>query len=377
MRPLRFRVSKIDIYAVDIPFRMKFGHAAKSRQNSESIFVKIESEKGEIGFGESLPRRYVTGEDQTSVIESLKTLLPGALLSRSFGSFGDVADFCGGSFGDLKGASRAVVELALLDLAGRAFKCSVSSALGKALVNNLRYSAAIGSLPPFRAGISALKFKLYGFKDIKIKVGDDKDVGRLKAVRALGGGDIDLRLDANCAWGADEAIERLGAMRRYNFTLIEQPVKKNDIPSLKKVSNAISEPVMADESLCTLDDAKRLIEEKACKMFNIRISKCGGLMNSLKIAKLAEESGISYQLGCQVGESGVLSAAGRHFASCVKGIKYIEGSYAKFLLPEDVVRESVGFGYGGRAGLLYGNGLGVTVDEPRLKKYVKSETIIE
>ncbi|MBU4376711.1 MAG: dipeptide epimerase [Candidatus Omnitrophica bacterium] len=374
---MQFKVSKIDIYAVDIPFRMKFGHASKSRKSSESIFVKAESENGVSGFGESLPRRYVTGEDQSSVIDSLKTLLPGALLGKTFDSFGDVVDFCGSSFGDLKGASCAAIELALLDLAGRVFKCSVSKALGAVLVNDLRYSAAIGSVPPLKAGISALKFKLYGFKDIKIKVGDDRDIGRLKVVRALGGRDINLRLDANCTWGADEAIERLSAMRRYNFSLIEQPVKKGDIASLKKVSNAIREPVMADESLCTLDDAKKLIEEKACKMFNIRISKCGGLINSLNIAKLAQESGISYQLGCQVGESGVLSAAGRHFASCVKGIKYLEGSYAKFLLLEDVIKEDVGFGYGGRAGLLCGNGLGITVDEPRLKKYVTNEAIIK
>lgn len=373
---MRFKVSKIDLYAVDIPFKIKFSHAARSRKSSESIFAKVQSEEGEIGFGESLPRQYVTGEDQPSVMDSLRALLPSALLQRDFGSFGDVVDFCSSSFNDLKGASRAVIELALLDLAGHIFKCPASKALGDTFVNDLRYSAAIGSVPPFKAGISALKFRLYGFKDIKIKAGDELDIKRLAAVRAMSGAGVDLRIDANCAWGADEAIERLSVMRRYNFSLIEQPVKKGDIASLKKVSGSIPEPVMADESLCALDDAKKLIEEKACKMFNIRISKCGGLINSLKIAKLADESGILYQLGCQVGESGLLSAAGRHFASCVKGIRYMEGSYARYLLLEDIVKEDIGFGYGGRACLLSGNGLGVTVDEKRLAKYVKSKVAI-
>ncbi len=355
---------------------MKFGHAAKSRKNSESIFVRVEAEDGLDGFGESLPRRYVTGEDQMSVIDALSKALRGTVLGRPFHSFRDITDFCGNSFNDLRGAARCAIELALLDLGGKVFNCSVKEALGEVVTKELRYGVAISSMAPFKAAISALKFKLYGFKDIKVKVGDDADVNRLGAVRALCGEGIDLRLDANCAWTAEEAVERLGLMRRFKFSAIEQPVKKGDMPSLKKVSNSISEPVMADESLCTLDDAKRLIEEKACSMFNIRISKCGGLINSLRIARLAEEAGVLYQLGCQVGESGVLSAAGRHFAACVRGIRYLEGSYAKFLLAEDVVREDISFGYGGRAALLSGPGLGVTVDISRLNKYVKNKVTI-
>ena len=134
---------------------------------------------------------------------------------------------------------------------------------------------------------------------------------------------------------------------------------------------------MADESLCDIEDAKKLVDRKACDMFNIRISKCGGLLDSLKIAKFATQAGISYQLGCQVGETGILSAAGRHFASCVNGVKYLEGSYAKFLLVEDIVLEKLCFGYGGFARPLKGVGLGVTVDEGILDKYVTDKVRIE
>ena len=139
----------------------------------------------------------------------------------------------------------------------------------------------------------------------------------------------------------------------------------------------LPEPVMADESLCTIDDAKALVELRACDMFNIRLSKCGGLLNALKIAEYAAQAGITCQLGCQVGETGVLSAAGRHFISCVDNIKYLEGSYAKFLLAEDVVSEDVSFGYGGFAPRLAGSGLGVTVDEKRLARYAAKRITIE
>lgn len=373
---LKAKVSKIDIYAVDIPFKMKFGHAAKKRVNSESIFVRVETECGKVGFGESLPRQYVTGEDQSSVIDALKDECRRAVLGRTLNSFTEAIDLCD-SLGGLKGAARCAIELALLDAAGKVFNCSVTDTFDKVPTNNLKYSAVIGSEAPFKAGLLALMSRLYGLKDIKVKVGDPYDIKRLEMVRRVAGGDADIRLDANCAWTAEEAIDILNNMRIFNFSVIEQPVKKSDIRALRKVSAAISEPVMADESLCTIDDANRLAEERACKMFNIRISKCGGILNSLKIARIAKAAGISCQLGCQVGESGVLSAAGRHFASCVTGIRYLEGSYARFLLVEDMVKEDISFGYEGRTRVLQGAGLGVTVNEDILNKYVKSKATIQ
>jgi muconate cycloisomerase len=373
---LKAKVSKIDIFAVDIPFKGRFKHALKERETSESVFVKIEMESGEAGFGESLPRPYVTGENQDSVVENLRQILPASLAGRSFQSFGEVVNFCS-EFKTLSGAAKCAYELALLDSAGKVFSCSVADALGAVRTRRLKYGAGIGSDSIFKSKISALKLRLYGIKNIKLKVGDESDIERLRVVRRYLGKDVDIRLDANCAWNAEEAIKKLNIMRNSNFSAIEQPVKKDDISSLKRVSDAVPEPVMADESLCDMEDAKKLVENKACDMFNIRISKCGGLLDSLKIAKFATQAGVSYQLGCQIGESGVLSAAGRHFASCVNGVKYLEGSYAKFLLVEDVVTEDICFGYGGLAHSLTGAGLGVTVEEKILNKYVTNRVTIK
>lgn len=363
------KVSKIDIYSANIPFRKSFKHASKERELSESIFVKIEMESKDVGFGESLPRPYVTGESQESVAASLKKILPPCLLGRTFQSFEEVVRFCN-SFEALSGAAKCAYELALLDSAGKRFNRSLSEVLGGLKKTQLRYSAAIGSGSIFNTKVSALKLRLYGIKDVKVKVGDEGDIDRLKATRRYLGKRRDIRLDANCAWSAEEAIEKLTIMRDFNFSVIEQPVGRNDIDSLKKVSDSIPEPVMADESLCNMEDAERLARQKACDMFNIRISKCGGLITSLKIAKFAREVGISYQLGCHVGETGILSAAGRHFASCINDVKYLEGSYAKFLLAEDIITEDISLGYRGFARPLTGAGLGVTVDEKRLNKYV-------
>jgi muconate cycloisomerase len=373
---LKAKISKIDILSVNIPFKRSFKHSTKERKSSDSVFVRMEAESGEVGFGESLPRQYVTGESQESVVANSKKELRESLLGRSFQSFAEAVDFSS-NFARLSGAAKCACELALLDSAGKVFNRSVAEALGGTKAERLRYSGAIGEDSILKTKMEALKFMIYGMKDVKLKVGDEIDIDRLKTLRRCLGKNRDIRLDANCGWGTEEAIEKLTVMRDFNFSLIEQPVRKGDIDALKKVADAIPEPVMADESLCDMEDAKRLAERKACDMFNIRISKCGGLLNSLKIAEFATQAGISYQLGCQVGETGVLSAAGRYFASCVNDVKYLEGSYAKFLLIEDVVKEDVSFGYGGFASPLTGAGLGVTVDERILNKYVTGRVTIQ
>jgi muconate cycloisomerase len=372
---LNAKVSRIGIFSADIPFKKSFKHASRERNVSESIFARIEMGGGTVGFGESLPRPYVTGETQKSVLAALKKILPDSILGKTFRSFKEVVDFCS-SFNTLSGAAKCACELALLDAGGKLFDCSVDEALGGTKAKHLRYSTAIGSESIFNTKISALKSRLYGIKDVKLKVGDGSDIDRLKAARQFLGMKADIRLDANCAWSADEAIAKLTTMRDFKFSAVEQPVNKGDIGSLKKVSDAIPEPVMADEALCSMEDAKKLAGQKACDMFNIRISKCGGLLNSMKIAEFAKQVGMSYQLGCQVGESGVLSAAGRHFASCINGVKYLEGSYAKFLLTEDIITEDISFGYGGFARSLDGAGLGITVDEKALNKYIKERVEI-
>ena len=168
-------------------------------------------------------------------------------------------------------------------------------------------------------------------------------------------------MDANSAWTPAEAIARLREMQPYRISAVEQPVAKADFAGLKQVSEAIQIPVIADESLCNEDDARRLIDLKACRGFNIRLSKCGGLGTATRIRQMAEKAGVLCQLGCQVGETSILSAAGRHFALTVPHLSYVEGSYSPYLLARDVVVNPVVFNGGGLAYELPGPGLGIEV----------------
>ena len=126
--------------------------------------------------------------------------------------------------------------------------------------------------------------------------------------------------------------------------------------------------VIADESLVTLNDAASLIRMEACDVFNIRVSKCGGLLASNHIAQVGLDAGIQVQVGAQVGETSLLSAAGRHLAAHLPGVEYVEGSFGTHLLSEDISPEPVMFGYEGRGDLLLGEGLGVKVDDEALER---------
>ena len=137
---------------------------------------------------------------------------------------------------------------------------------------------------------------------------------------------------------------------------------------MKKVRAETGLPVMADESLVTLEQARQLIDQRACDYFNIRLSKCGGITGSLAIAKLAQQAGIKIQVGAQVGETGILSAAGRMFAAHLPALEFAEGSFGAWLLTEDVTFEDVSFGYAGIAPLLRTRGLSVTVKDETLER---------
>ena len=132
---------------------------------------------------------------------------------------------------------------------------------------------------------------------------------------------------------------------------------------------------MLDESLTGEADAQAAIAGRICDLFNIRLSKCGGFLASLRLAALAHSAGLDYQLGCHPGESGILSAAGRHWACSVAGIRYLEGSYDRHLLQRLLTNEDVTFGYAGRARAISRPGLGVTIDDSVLQKVALSRQV--
>lgn len=387
------RVVEMAVWQVRIPLRKAIRHASHSRTETDNLVVRVRLADGTIGHGEGVPREYVTGETIDSALALLKSSdLPAQL--------GDVADFPAAvalaervRLADIPGderrcqgnGARCGVELALLDAFGKHFRqplSAVTPLLAPSIHEprpKVRYSGAITSSQGWKAKFNAWKMRLYGFHQVKVKVGIEgqDDVARLRSIRRRVGKAMDLRIDANEAWTPANVADRILALKPFDISAVEQPLPHADVKALADVRPRVGVPIMHDESLCGMVDAERAVADKTCDLFNIRLSKCGGFTRSLRLVEFARRHGLGCQLGCQIGESAILSAAGRHFAASVGGLRYVEGSYDRHLVKEALATRDITFGWGGWAPALTEPGLGVTVDEQALERVqVRREVLL-
>jgi muconate cycloisomerase len=387
------QVVELTAYHVRIPLRRRIRHASQSRSETDNVLVRCVLEDNTEGFGEGVPREYVTGE----TIDFVLNLLRGSNLPAQLEP---CADFAGAVRlaerlrlapvpGDERGcqgnAARCAVELALLDAFGR--RCGQPlSAVCQLVAPELyqprswvRYSGAITSARGPKLSVAAIAMRVYRFRQLKIKVGiaGYEDVARLRRLRRLMGHCVDFRVDANEAWSPAEAVARIRDLEPFGIGAVEQPVAHADIDAFAQVRHEVAVPIMLDESLCSPYDAERARERDRCDLFNLRLSKCGGFIPTLRLAEFARRHGFGYQLGCQVGETALLSAAGRHFASSVAGLRYLEGSYDRHLIREPLGDRDLTFRWGGWAPALSAPGLGVTVDAEALRRVtVRKEPLL-
>ncbi len=375
------RIAEITAFHVRIPLRKTIRHALYTRTTTDSLIVHCRLHNGIEGWGEGLPRPYVTGETIESAFEQLRMIDLESRLGATFDDLGGAIQLCDALQVDTSNRNgrdcfgnsvRCALELSVLDAAACAMGTplsSVTAALPEAVSirqssQQVRYGAAITSMSPLKQAVRAWQIRAYGFQQCKVKVGVSgiDDVAALKRIRHVVGQQVDIRIDVNGAWTCDNLEAKLEPLLPFGLTCIEQPVTHEQVDGLTAIRSRIETPIMLDESLCSLSDAHRAVERGTCDLFNIRLSKCGGLLNSLKIAAFAHQSKLAYQLGCQVGETGILSAAGRHFATSVGNIRYLEGSYDRFLVKERLTVQDLTFRRGGCAPALTTPGLGVDVD---------------
>ncbi len=380
------KIRSLTAFELPIELKTAIRHASHVRRHNDTLIIRCELTDGSIGWGEGLPRTYVTGESIASVWRHLQAT-----------DFEQLADACLASPTDavvaltalrladvpadkditprecFGNSVRCALELSLLDAVCRSTDCSFSDVIHKlpaadelfAPRDDVHYSGVITAATGLQQWRNTLKMKVFGFRQVKIKVGTAgiDDVISVGRARRILGRHVDLRLDANEAWDCDQVVTRIQTLEPFAPTCLEQPVPHSQVQGLADVKSCIATPIMLDESMCCEADASRAIAAGTCDLFNLRISKCGGIIPCVRLAALARQHGLGYQLGCQVGETGILSAAGRQFACNIGQIRYLEGSYDRFLVRSAVTREDLTFRYGGRATRLHAPGLGITVNE--------------
>lgn len=394
-------LAKLIVRHIRIPLKKPIKHASHERHETDNVLIECHLADGTVGYGEGVPRDYVTGETIDTALATLKKTKFDALLP-SVDSFAEAIEriemfsLQSSSAGaspsqttiDPRGIStnavRCALELAYLDALGQHFKqplSAVTQLIAPELYEpkqRVQYSVAITSATGAKLVFQALTRRWFGFKQCKVKVGiaGQDDVTRLRTIRSYMGPKMHLRLDANEAWKVDEAAARWKELSPFGIAWVEQPVLHEAIGELAKIRQPLKMPVMLDESLCGMADAESCVKEGWGDLFNLRLSKCGGFIRTLRLASYAARNGIGCQLGCQVGETGILSAAGRHFACSVKGLQALEGSYDSWLVDEALSEKDMTFGMGGYAPAFHSPGLGITLDEAALKRVTQRTEVL-
>ncbi|MDD3580981.1 MAG: enolase C-terminal domain-like protein, partial [Desulfobacca sp.] len=250
-------IRKVDIWHLNLAFKAPVKHNLATHYGSDNIVVKLTTDAGVTGYGEGIPRSFVTGEVLADSLAFLKKVLIPEICQTPLVSRPSIyANLAG--VGQQLGAANypavwCAVEMAWLDAVSKTCGQPLAEILGFQSQAAAIYSAVL----PMAAEPQMARFfelvKLKKMRFLKLKVGNKSDLDLLKIARQQLGWEIDIRVDANAAWSPREAMARIEAMAPYRLSAVEQPVAKEDFEGLQKVSAAVEIPIIADESVCTAE----------------------------------------------------------------------------------------------------------------------------
>jgi muconate cycloisomerase len=389
------RITRIETIPVRVPIKPELA-IRSGRGGSHSVspflFVKIHTDAGIVGVGEASCTPRWSGEDQVSAAHFIDDYFAPLLLgeyvddvARLYPKFS--AAVAGNYF------TKAAVETALWDVVGKVQGKPVWELLeasGKQWAASSRSDVSllarrpsplsvptkwsVSGVEPAKAAAIAEWAVGQGFAKMKVKVGiePDEDAARVLAVREAVGSDVTLGVDANGGWRTPQvAIETIRRLcDECDIYFAEQPVPAGDHDAMREVRRNVPVPIIADESVYTLADAKMLARAEAVDVFSIYIGKAGGIGPAREIADYAESVGIKCTIGSNL-ELGVGSAAMVHLALSTPGIDadtYPCDIIGPMFYEDDVLVEPLSIS-GGFARPHERPGLGVEIDDKKIEKY--------
>lgn len=367
------KIVRLELLPVSIPYRATYVVALGKIQNCESLIVKLHTDEGVVGVGEGhsiLVDR--GGESVESMMVAISKYLGPRLIGEDpFDIERIMHKLEEGFYGRyVFPYSKSAIDGALYDLVGKALDVPAYKLLGGAY--RRRYSVG-RSLPleaPEKMADRALELKEAGYKAVTVKggFGDVADVEALAAVRKAVGDDFPVDVDANQAYSASTCMPLLKRLEQFNPTAFEQPLPWWDLDGMAEVARVIDTPIIAHESLMTIVDCLNIIKKRAADVLCLQLVRNMGFYWTKKLVALAEAAGMP----CTLGSShplGIGAAAMAHLVASTSAICEPIG-YGSPLerLTDDVLAEPLDF-HDGVVTVPPGPGLGVNLDEEKMKKY--------
>lgn len=314
------KIRNIKIQEVNIPLITPFKTSLRTVNAIEDIVIMIETDTGEIGYGEAPPTAVITGDTKGSIITAIRDFIAPSIIGMDIEDLDGIMKRLHGSI--LKNTSaKAAVDMAIYDLYAKNLKRPLYKVLG-GNKTQIETDLTISLNETNEMIEDSIKAINKGFRILKIKVGNEglKDVERVAAIRKAVGEEVILRVDANQGWKPKEAVRIIQAMedKGLNIDLVEQPVNAHDLQGMKFVTSRVGIPILADESVFCVEDAIKIIMEHCADLINIKLMKTGGIYEALKICSIAETYHVECMIGCML-ESKIAVSAAAHLAAA-KGI---------------------------------------------------------
>ncbi|MBT2583769.1 dipeptide epimerase [Planococcus sp. ISL-109] len=330
-------LSSCETYRISVPLKKPFKTALRTVVAAEAIIVHLSTTDGRSGFGEAPPTHVITGDTLDGIeraVQLTATQLIGLDIRHREQLFEKLHKTLIGNT-----SAKGAVDMALYDLIAQHANLPLTQFLG-GYRESVETDYTVSVNAPEEMADDAAVYEKDGFSVLKVKVGIDtpeNDLERIKAIRKRVGDKVTLRLDANQGWDRKSAVRIINKMEQagLDIELIEQPVPASDIEGLKFVTDHTMTPIMADESVFSLVDARRVLELRAADLINIKLMKAGGIHQALKINALAESYGVRCMTGSMIETKLGLSAAA-HFAASQPNITRFDFD-APLMLKEDLL----------------------------------------
>jgi len=367
------KITSIETIPVRVPLKpfltTKTAHG--EHVDSPYVIVRVHTDEGLTGIGEATLAPRWSGETSESCLAAINQLIAPALIGTDPLLIQQACQKMDQVI-KLNPFTKASVEMALWDLAGKAAEQPVYQLLGGKVRNTVPVKTVIGAFPPEKAADLTTHFLDQGFQSLKVKVGLNlkQDLERLQVVRELTGADMEIGVDANCGWDFSTARQALPKLEQYGIAFCEQPILPGRHELWRELRSVTSIPLMADESVFSVTDAWEICSQRSADILSIYPGKNGGISRTVNISQLAASAGLVCSIGSNL-ELGIGSAAMLHVAAAMPGIdseRFPADCLGPLFHEADLLQQPLTLGPV-TADLPVGPGLGVELDEDQLNRW--------
>lgn len=369
-----WRIERIHARIVDIPTIRphKFSFGAINRQSP--VIVQLWLANGACGFGEAATIGGPSWNEESpeTILHAIQNYLAPAVVGADARRFAEHLNrfdaVCKGN-----AFAKSAVEMALLDAVARSLGVPAWQLLGGKRIERLPLAWTLASgdsqrdLEEAEQMMQARRHRLFKLK-IGARIPAD-DVAHVTRIARGLDGRADMTVDVNQAWDGNTARRYLPQLVEAGVTLIEQPVAKWDVQALREATQSLGSAalIMADETVCSAQDAYMLASQRACHVFSLKVAKHGGLLRTREVAAVAQAAGIGWYGGTML-ETSLGSAASAHVFATLSDQHHGCELFGPQLLVDDIVEQPMAV-RDFELHLPDGPGFGVVVDEKRLERF--------